>query len=92
MLKRCMACGIEKDTEVKEIYPYPEDDHITDEPVPPLFEDFPCQMEGDRSDFRVVTVCHHCFHKLDPDMWISQGMWEELKPITPAKDLPKEKA
>jgi hypothetical protein len=33
MKQKCQACGVEKDTEVKEIYPYPDDGIIVDEPI-----------------------------------------------------------
>jgi len=87
MMRRCLACGVEKDMELKEIYPYPDDMITTEEPISPMF-DIDCQMDKDRSDFRIATVCFHCYHKLEPDMWISQSMWEALNPITPANDLP----
>lgn len=91
MLK-CLACGIEKDMQVKEVYPH-EGDHLISDPIDPLME-LDCQ--GDElndgtgySDFRRVLVCHGCFHKLSPDMWISKAGWESLSPITPFNELPK---
>jgi hypothetical protein len=84
MKQKCLACGVEKDTEVKEIYPFPEDGWI-DEPLRPLLT-IDCQGQG--KDWRVVTVCHHCFHRLDVDMWISDRCWLALNPITPFADLP----
>ena len=93
-MQKCLACGVVKDMRCKETYPYPEDNSlITETPIDPLL-DLDC--EGDElndgsgySDFRRVTVCHSCFHKLSPDMWISKGCWEFLSPITPYKDLPE---
>jgi hypothetical protein len=85
MKQRCLACGVEKDTSVKEVYPYPDDGIITDEPIEPLMT-MDCQGAG---DWRVVTVCHACFHKLDVDMWISERCWLSLNPITPFEQLPK---
>jgi hypothetical protein len=85
MKQRCLACGVEKDTRVKETYPYPDDGIITDEPIDPLMT-IDCQGTG---DWRVVTVCHACFHKLDVDMWISEDCWRSLNPITPFEHLPK---
>jgi hypothetical protein len=84
MKMRCLACGVEKDTEVKEAYPYPEDGLI-DEPIAPLF-DIDCQGPN---DWRKVTVCHECFHKLDPDQWINETGWNSLNPFTPFGKLPK---
>jgi hypothetical protein len=78
-----MACGVEKDTESKEVYPYPEDG-LVDDPICPIFN-LDCQ---DGRDWRCVVVCHECFHRLDPDMWISRGCWEALSPITPFEELP----
>lgn len=90
MKKRCLACGVEKDTSIKELYPYPDDGIIDDKPIEPLM-DIDCQ--GSRvievTDFRVATVCHHCFHKLDVDMWICERCWLSLTPLTPFEQLPK---
>jgi hypothetical protein len=68
---------------VKEMYPYPDDGIIDDEPVSSLF-DLDCQGP----DWRVATVCHSCFHKLDVDMWISEHCWSSLSPIMPFEQLP----
>ena len=90
MKQQCLACGIEKDTSIKEVYPYP-DDGIDDELVAPLFS-FDCQgVQGAHGveDWRVVTICHSCFHKLNPDMWINEPMWQSLNPIMPFESLPK---
>jgi hypothetical protein len=88
MKTKCQACGVEKDTEVLEYFPY---DHgiIKDEPIPPLLT-IGCQP-NDTSNFRKVTVCHSCFFKLDPDMWIGEECWKKLNPVVPFKDLPFEK-
>ncbi len=85
MKMRCLACGVEKDTEVKEAYPYPQDGLI-DEPIDPLFE-IDCQGPN---GWRKVTVCHECFHKLDPDQWINETEWNSLTPVTPFGKLPKQ--
>lgn len=84
MKKQCLACGVEKDTMVKEIYPYPEDGLI-EEPIDPLF-DLDCQGAN---EWRKVVVCHECFHRLDPDCWISDAGWMLLDPITTFEKLPK---
>ncbi|RBP40565.1 hypothetical protein DES53_108272 [Roseimicrobium gellanilyticum] len=83
MKVKCMACGVEKDPLKKEVHPYPEDG-IVDDPVSPLW-----MLECQGADWRWVMVCHHCFHKLDPDMWISDRCWRSLNPITPFEKLPK---
>lgn len=89
---KCLACGIEKDMAVKEVYPYGEADHIISDPVDPLFEldceGGPLNDGSGYSVYKRATVCHECFHKLRPDMWISQRCWELLSPITPFQDLP----
>lgn len=88
MNKSCQACGVEKDMDVLEYYTY--DDHlIQDEPIQPLLE-LPCQPRKRGDPFRIVTVCHKCFHKLDPDMWIGESCWESLTPIVPFSKLPLE--
>src|SRR5436189_6191852 len=35
MIQKCLACGVEKDASIKEVYPYPEDRFI-DEPIDPF--------------------------------------------------------
>jgi hypothetical protein len=84
MKQKCLACGIEKDTELREVYPYPEDGLI-DKPIEPLMT-IDCRGSD---DWRVVTVCHACFHKLGVDMWISEAHWRDLNPIIPFEQLPK---
>ncbi len=79
----CLACGSAKDTSVKEPYPYPDDGILDDRPIAPLFA-----IECRGSGWRVVIVCHHCIHKLDPDMWISDRCWAALNPVTPFERLP----
>ena len=82
MKQKCLACGVEKDPALKEVYPYPQDGLI-DEPIAPL-KTIDCQGPN---DWRVVTVCHDCFHKLDVDMWIGEQCWRALNPITPFEEL-----
>lgn len=84
MKQRCLACAVEKDRSVKEVYPYPEDGLI-DDPIDPMM-DIDCEGE---SDWRRATVCFECFHKLNPDLWISEAGWQSLDPITPFDQLPK---
>jgi hypothetical protein len=89
---KCLGCGVEKDMAVKEVYPYPEDERFCEEPIQPIFE-LECEpwSEVDKKDasWRKVRVCHECFHKLEPDGWISSRCWRNLKPVTPFEDLPK---
>lgn len=89
MKQKCLACGVEKDASIKEAYPYPEDGLIED-PIDP-FMTIDCQGPhvNDVTDWRVVSICHHCFHKLDVDMWISDACWRSLNPVTPFEKLPK---
>lgn len=86
MKQKCQACGVEKDADVIEIYPYPNDGVVHGQPIDPFFT-IDCQ--GKAGDWRTVTVCHACFHKLDIDAWITEQIWEALKPITPFEQLPK---
>ncbi len=85
MKEKCLCCGIEKDTEVREFYPYPDDGVVDDEPIEPLMT-IDCKGPA---DWRVVTVCHTCFHKLDVDMWISERCCQASNPITPFEELPR---
>ena len=84
MKMKCLACGVEKDLSVKEMYPFPDDGVITDEPVSPLFV-IECQR---KTEWRVAIMCHACCHRLEPDMWISDRCWESLEPATPFEQLP----
>lgn len=85
---KCQACGVEKDPTVLETYPFPEDGIFDDEPIAPFFE-LDCQdYDFGKGPFKQVRMCHNCFHKSDPDMWISREGWESLKPIVPFTDLP----
>jgi hypothetical protein len=84
---RCDGCGVERDPEALEVYPHPEDG-ITDEPIPPFF-DVDCQP-GDADVprvWRTVRVCHACFHRLGPDMWIDRRGWEAISPAVPFEQL-----
>lgn len=92
----CLACGVVKDTTAKEVYQYPEDGIIDDEPIQPLFT-VEChgslltsdERGGVRTfDWRIGIVCHDCLHRLDPDMWISDTCWASLNPVTPFHLLP----
>lgn len=81
MKRKCQACGVEKDDAVLEYYKH-DDSLVQNEPIRPLF-DLECQSKSDYDDFRIATVCHECFHKLDPDMWIGESCWESLTPVVP---------
>ena len=87
---KCLSCGVEKDAEVNEVYPY-EEDGLIHEPIPPFFE-IDCQPLEDVAEvdsrWRKVRVCHECFHRLKPDMWIGSRCWKALDPVTPFADLP----
>ena len=88
MKSRCLACGVEKDTEVEEVYPYPEEDRFVDEPIPPLLSTDCESWDSPDKRWRRATVCHECYHKLQPDMWISDRCWKNLDPVTPFEQLP----
>lgn len=84
MKQSCLACGVEKDSTIKEVYPWAKEDGIINEPVEPL-----CYLDCEGAlDWRVVTVCHACFHRLQPDLWISEDCWLSLNPNTPYERLP----
>jgi hypothetical protein len=86
-IKKCHGCGAEKNPADLEVYPYPEDERLTEDPIPPLLT-VECQPADPKSGWRMATVCHHCFHRLDVDMWIGQRCWESLSPVTDFRDLP----
>jgi hypothetical protein len=85
---KCYGCGITKNTAVMEPYPYPEEDHCSTRPMEPLFV-LDCSPEAIGTGHRAVVVCHECFHKLDPDLWISEKCWRSLNPVVPFERLPK---
>ena len=87
-MQKCMSCGAEKEFSVLEVYPYPEDDRLCTDPIEPLFV-LECQGRDEfKGIWKACVVCHECFHKLDPDMWISSNCWASLKPQTLFQDLP----
>lgn len=84
---KCLGCGTEKDTDVEEPYPYPEDDILCEGPIDPLFV-LECQPETKGEAWRVGIVCHQCFKKLQPDMWIGEKCWISINPVVPFDKLP----
>jgi hypothetical protein len=85
---KCMACGVEKALEASEAYPFPG--RMCNESISPLLA-IECEGDGgfgSDSPFKVVVVCHQCFEKLDPDMWIGEKCWRSLNPVTPYEELP----
>jgi hypothetical protein len=91
---QCLGCGVEKDPAQKELYPYVADGLDCGAPISPLLA-IDCQ--GPRipndpnrySEFRAVLVCHSCFHKLEPDMWVTAEGWLKLNPLFPYEKLPR---
>lgn len=88
---KCYSCGVEKDLNVDVIYPYSEDDLITEKPVPQLFT-IECEPKG-QGDYRMCVMCHECWHRLAAadgiDLWINEEAWESLNPLVPFPALPK---
>lgn len=85
---KCYGCGIEKNPAADEVYPWPEDDKLATDPIPPLLV-LDCQGETDCDDYRAAVVCHGCFRKLDPDMWIGESCWIRINPKIPFAQLPQ---
>ena len=87
-MKTCHGCGIEKDPDLNEVYPYYEEDGMIDDPISPLFW-IDVQPANDfHGTWKRATVCHQCFHKLQPDMWISDIIWQSIQPKIAFNDLP----
>ena len=84
----CFACGIEKDLAALEVSKWAKEDGLCDEPIPPLHV-MECQSNTDRGLFKATVICLECHHKLQPDMWISEGMWVALNPVIPFDRLSK---
>jgi hypothetical protein len=87
-LVKCFACGVEKDTEVLEPFPYP--DCFVDEPLAPLWILDVQSNDWPPREWRTTVVCHECFHKIDPDMWIREDHWNNINPVVPFDRLPLE--
>lgn len=89
-MSHCHVCLVEKDMNVKEVYPYPEDERLITEPIEPLLQlDVqPFLVENEKHDWRSVMVCHACFKRLDPDMWISDECLVKVGCKTPYDQLP----
>lgn len=78
------------------IYPYEEDTLDTEDTLPQLLT---IEVQGINAkkqpvaDYRIGVLCHQCWHRLEDnggiDMWIGQGCWESLDPVTPFAQLPK---
>lgn len=91
MLLKCFSCGVEKDTNIKEAYLWPEDG-ICDGEVEPLFV-MECQPDNEEDKiWRVAVYCHSCHHKVQPDMWMSESEWDSLNPVIPFNKLPEIKS
>ena len=86
-MNRCHACLVEKDMSVREMY-HPEDERL--KPIEPLLQlDVqPFVAENEKHGWRRVMVCHACFRKLDPDMWISDECLIKIGCKTPYDQLP----
>lgn len=89
MIKKCFACGTQKDLDIEVRYPYELDSLDTEDSISPLLV---IGVEGTIDGFRMILVCHECWHKLDTDggldIWISQRHYESLNPVIPFDKLP----
>jgi hypothetical protein len=87
---KCHGCGVEKDPAVLEPCRHADpEDNCGDRLVRP-FVQLDCEPHDFRKDgqWKQPTVCHDCFHKLEPDMWISERCWEFINPVVPFESLP----
>jgi hypothetical protein len=89
MKQKRQACGVEKETQIKELYPHSGDVIGNDEAMDPLIT-IHCQggVSG-TLDWRFATVYHDYFHRLNVDMWIGERCWHALTPTIPFEQLPK---
>lgn len=86
MEMKCFGCGCPKDTKALEFYTQ-DDRLVQDVAIDPLFV---LCAESRIADvgWKHVVVCHSCFAKLDPDMWISSDCWKSIDPVVDFKNLP----
>lgn len=84
MKVNCFACGIEKDMDILESSEFNPDFGYTNQLRAPIFV---LDVDGP-NEFRQTLVCHTCFIKLDPDMWISKKCWDTLNPKIQYHKLP----
>lgn len=82
MRLRCFGCGVEKDTDVREVATNAAAGLIEDVPVAPLYV-VDCQSPAGASD-----VCHDCMARLDLDMWTCAEHWAQIAPVVPYEQLP----
>lgn len=88
MILTCEGCGVEKDDQVKEVYPWAEEEHFIADPITPFMYLEVQDYDPTSSEYRLVRVCHACFHKLKPDHWISRANWDSIGPVVPWENLP----
>ena len=91
MNQKCFSCGVEKNLDIGEVSLWAEEDGLTDELMSPLHVIECCSSEPNKDTkiWKAAIVCNECFHRLQPDMWISENCWIELSPIIPFDKLPK---
>lgn len=87
---RCQGCGVEKDTTTYEVYPYPDEERFGNDPMPPLL-DVDTDLPDGKGSSRWALVCHRCYSRLDPDMWIDKKTWDAISPVTRYEDIPNER-
>ena len=86
---KCFCCGVEKDLNALEISSTSEEDGLVDEPISPLAVLECCSL--DSKIWKIAVICHKCFHKLEPDMWIDEACWDAMKPAIAFDKLPEVK-
>jgi len=89
MRMRCHGCGVEKDTDVRELATSTAAGLIEDVPLPPLYV-VDCQSPSGAADarYRAALVCHGCMARLDLDMWTCAEHWAQIDPVVPYAQLP----
>jgi hypothetical protein len=85
---QCFGCGVEKDTEKPERYAGNLDIRKDKDVEPLLVLDVEPWGE-DPEPWRAAVVCHSCFDRLEPDMWISSNCWHSIGPALEFRGLPE---
>jgi len=70
---KCFGCGVQKDTDVLEVYPYPEDG-VVDDPIAPLLV-LDCESASAFSSRRVTRFASAATDRQACQSWEIKTVW-----------------